>query len=98
MLDRALMAKPPDIIVSLKPGLPLAARERLWREALNHPAIQVVSGWAEGGEYGCRVGFQPGTTSTRRDEVVREVGRSPLVGRVQDYSPHSEKILSKHEN
>ena len=52
------------------------------------PGIQTTAAFDGDGESRYRIGFQPGTTSARRDEIIRDVGKSPLVGRVEDYDPN----------
>ena len=104
LFARAETAKPPDIIIHIQEGLPTSQRERVWCEVLGHPApsgigcsplpgIQTTSAFDGDGESRYRVGFQPGTTSARRDEIVKEVAKSPLVGRVEDYDPNRHTIV-----
>ena len=95
---RLVTAKPPDIIVTLKAGLSHDQRELVWSDVLGRRAgrggghdlladVGSVSAFGGEGRPRYRVSFQPGTGQKRRDEIVREVQRSPLVDRARNYDP-----------
>jgi len=95
---RLATATPSDIVVTLKVGVSHEQRESVWDDVLGRPSargsghdllpdIQSVSAFDTDDRCRYRVSFQPGTRKKRRDEIVQEVERSPLVDRVQDYEP-----------
>ena len=92
---------PPDVLVIVKKEVPSAGVQRVWSEVLGIPdptghgyklraGIRAVSSVNGHDETWIRVGFQPGTSASRRAQIVRAIRQSPMVDRVEEYVPSSE--------
>jgi hypothetical protein len=101
---RSATTAPPDILLIAKKDLSSADVQRIWTEVLATPSpsgtgfallpgIGSISAFDGANEKRLRVGFQPGTNSTRRDEIVRQVRTSSLVERVDDVDPKRHDII-----